>query len=280
MSVESQLEILLRLIDDPEEDVYQAVEEQLLAIGTPALIRCMEVLDTIEDPLVKQRLQSIVSVLRQRPLDQLVALINSHNAASRDIDLEEAVILLDRFNDPTMDEQKVHSYFDDLALRIHEEFIVKTPAMDLTHLMSMHTVLFEQEGFHGAFQDYYDPRNNILSSVIDRKEGSPIALSVVELLVADRVGFDVKGIGLPAHFILYSPQLDVYIDPYHHGRFLSLPDLEPTSEVLQPRSNIYIIMRMMRNLEHAYTRRSAVAESTALRTALSELENSPSKDPS
>lgn len=280
MPADQNIDVLLRLIDDPDEAVYNAVFEQIKAIGPAALSACIDLMRTTKDPLVRARLEVIITVLKQLPLEQLVALIRSHQASGKDIDLELAVSLLDRFSDPLSDERQVSAYLDALALKVHEEFIAMSPAIDLTHLLSMHSVLYEEEGLQGAFKDFYDPRNNNIFNVILRKVGSPIALSVIELLLADRVGLELQGIGLPAHFILYSPALDVYIDPFHHGRFLSLPDLEPSNELLKPTSNIYIIMRMMRNLERSFQRRNAESEVQALHEALKTLEHSPSNDPS
>ena len=51
-------------------------------------------------------------------------------------------------------------------------------------------LLFEEEGFRGNTDDYYDPRNSFLNDVLDRRLGIPISLSVVYLAVAARVGLD------------------------------------------------------------------------------------------
>lgn len=280
LSGEQTIDVLLRLIDDPDEEVYAAVEERIKSLGPDVLVPCSELLRSTEDPRVKGRLETIITVLKTQPLDQLVALIRGHQASGKDVDLEVAISLLDRFSDPSSDSRRVSDYLDELALRVHEEFIAMSPAVDLTHLLSVHSVLYEEEGLQGAFKDFYDPRNNNVFNVVERKIGSPIALSVIELLLAERVGLDLKGIGLPAHFILYCPALDVFIDPFHHGRFLSLPDLEPSHDLLKPTSNIYIIMRMMRNLERSFTRRQAEVEAESLRVALASLEHNPTIDPS
>src|SRR5207249_808880 len=39
--------------------------------------------------------------------------------------------------------------------------------------------LFEEEGFGGDGNDYYDPRNSCLNDVLDRRLGIPITLSVL-----------------------------------------------------------------------------------------------------
>ena len=62
--------------------------------------------------------------------------------------------------------------------------------------------LFDEEGFRGNADEYYDPRNSCLNDVLDRKLGIPITLSVLTMEVGRRVGLDIVGVGLPGHFIV------------------------------------------------------------------------------
>ena len=47
---------------------------------------------------------------------------------------------------------------------------------------------FGTYGFHGARDDYYDPRNSFVNEVLDRKTGIPISLGVIYIEVARRSG--------------------------------------------------------------------------------------------
>ena len=38
------------------------------------------------------------------------------------------------------------------------------------------TLLYQELGFHGNTDDYYDPRNSFLNDALDRKTGIPITL--------------------------------------------------------------------------------------------------------
>jgi regulator of sirC expression with transglutaminase-like and TPR domain len=67
---------------------------------------------------------------------------------------------------------------------------------------ALNEFLFTHEGFAGNAENYYDPRNSLLTHVIERRTGIPITLSVVYMEVARRVGIAVEGVGLPGHFIV------------------------------------------------------------------------------
>jgi regulator of sirC expression with transglutaminase-like and TPR domain len=79
--------------------------------------------------------------------------------------------------------------------------------------------LFEEEGFAGNAEDYYDPRNSCLNDVLQRRLGIPITLSVVLMEVGRRVGLPIVGVGLPGHFIVRA-EVDpepVLLDPFDGG---------------------------------------------------------------
>ncbi|HVG39443.1 MAG TPA: transglutaminase-like domain-containing protein, partial [Pyrinomonadaceae bacterium] len=59
--------------------------------------------------------------------------------------------------------------------------------------------LFEEMGFAGDQEDYYDPRNSLLNLVVERRRGIPITLSLVYMEVGRRAGLSVEGVGMPGH---------------------------------------------------------------------------------
>ncbi len=126
--------------------------------------------------------------------------------------------------------------------------------------------LFHRFGFQGNTGDYEDPRNSYLNEVLDRRLGIPISLSVLFLAVAQQLGLEAYGIGLPGHFIVGVQDVIgmVYFDPFHEGRQLSLEDcarlVEATTgmggelqpEWLRPSRPVDILIRMLNNLRNVY----------------------------
>ncbi|MSQ09134.1 MAG: tetratricopeptide repeat protein [Dehalococcoidia bacterium] len=88
---------------------------------------------------------------------------------------------------------------------------------------AINTVLFEEEGFRGDTEAYYDPRNSFLNEVIDRKLGIPITLSVLYIEVARKAGHRFRSIGMPSHFLLAAGQgtSEIFVDPFNRGGLLS-----------------------------------------------------------
>ena len=133
-------------------------------------------------------------------------------------------------------------------------------------ISAINFTLFDELGFRGNQESYYDPRNSFLNQVIDRRLGIPITLTVVYMEVARRIGFAVYGVGLPSHFIAgHSGDAgEVYIDPFNQGRVLGRAGveemfsemsggaLELKAEHLSPVKNKQILTRMLSNLLNIY----------------------------
>ena len=130
--------------------------------------------------------------------------------------------------------------------------------------------LFDELGFRGNTEDYYDPKNSCLNEVLTARKGIPITLSLVYMEIARRLGRPVAGIGLPGHFIVqYNDGVySTFIDPFHGGRLLYFEDcfvlaremaqveIEPDRRWLAPVTKRDLLIRMVRNLSAAYSSRA------------------------
>jgi len=134
-----------------------------------------------------------------------------------------------------------------------------------TYLISMlNEHVFEKYGFQGDDEDYYDPRNNFLNAVIDKKTGIPITLSIIYSEVAKYIGLDLKIVGFPGHVVVKYEE-EMIIDPFYSGRLLTINDLEEIlyrnfgdgvefiPEYLNTATTDQILTRLLRNLKNAYT---------------------------
>lgn len=130
--------------------------------------------------------------------------------------------------------------------------------------------LFEELGYAGDHDQYYDPRNSYLNEVFERRRGNPISLAMVQIEVARRLGVPLDGVSFPGHFLVRLPVDDgvLVMDPFNRGRPLDVdelrqrarphlggdaPDDEALSQILHPASHRAILMRVLRNLHGVYS---------------------------
>jgi regulator of sirC expression with transglutaminase-like and TPR domain len=200
-------------------------------------------------------------------------------AAGQRCDLAAAALEIARIAYPDLDPEPTLRHLDQLAgdvgRRIAPDTSPAEAAAELTRF------LFEECGFRGNQEDYYDPRNSFLNDVIDRRLGIPISLSVVMIEIGHRIGLQVEGVGFPGHFLVrvHTDERPLLLDPFHAGtpvddadlltRLRSLsqssrgggPDFaQVPDEFLEAASVRGILGRMLRNLlriwleknEHAF----------------------------
>lgn len=132
--------------------------------------------------------------------------------------------------------------------------------------------LFEELGYRGDRDEYYDPRNSYLNEVFERRLGNPISLALVQMEVARRLGVPLDGVSFPGHFLVRLPVDDgvLVMDPFNRGRPLDeeelrrrarphlggeAPDDHALGQILHPATHRAILMRMLRNLHGVYTDR-------------------------
>jgi hypothetical protein len=128
--------------------------------------------------------------------------------------------------------------------------------------------LFVEAGFAGRTDDYYAPENSYLDHVVDTRLGLPISLSVLSIEVGRRVGLELVGVGMPAHFLVRSlHEPDRFLDPFHGGVEVDAAGCRALfhgiagakapfrSDYLRPASTPAVLGRMASNLVNAFRRR-------------------------
>ena len=176
------------------------------------------------------------------------------------IDLAEAALLIGVDEYPSLRVDLYVKRLDFIANTVRDR-VRDAGDADQT-ISALNSTLFDELGFRGNRDNYYDPRNSYLNQVIDRRLGIPITLTVIYTEVARRVGLPVYGVGLPSHFIAVHKGAggDVYIDPFNRGRVMGRAGVEDLlaemsggaieleERHLLPVTNKQIITRMLSNL--------------------------------
>jgi regulator of sirC expression with transglutaminase-like and TPR domain len=153
---------------------------------------------------------------------------------------------------------------DLLAERVRDRLSDETAAPVVLNEISR--LLYEEEGFRGNTDAYYDPRNSFLNDVLDRRLGMPLTLGIVFLEIGWRLGLPLHGVNFPGHFLLrYEGEaLRLLVDPFHAGQIIfedqaqdlldrvyggSVPMRE---EYLRVASKKDVIVRLLANLKTIY----------------------------
>ena len=183
--------------------------------------------------------------------------------------LLEAAVSLAQDEYPELDVQEVLGDVDQLLARLKRRLPGDAP--ELQRLRALNQFFFRDLGFGGNINDYYDPDNSYLNTVLRTRRGIPITLAVLWLELAVGVGLNARGVAFPGHFMVKVnlPKGQVVIDPFN-GQSLSREELterlepfrqrSPISEEFEVPMGLYlqsapprdIIGRMLRNLQEIH----------------------------
>ena len=200
-------------------------------------------------------------------LDFFAALL----ADDRSLPLLEAAIAVAQDEMPELDVQGVLSEVDALAERLCRR--LPADAAPLQRLRLLNPYFFQELGFAGNVNDYYDPRNSLLPAVLQTRRGIPITLALLYIELAQSAGLKADGVCFPGHFLvkLSLPNGEVVVDPFS-GQSLTREDLEErlapfrhqlegmgkrASQAsldawLQPATPRDILTRLLRNLKEVH----------------------------
>jgi regulator of sirC expression with transglutaminase-like and TPR domain len=134
-----------------------------------------------------------------------------------EIDLARSALLVAAENDPGLDVEaelaRLDAWAGELGRRLDPSW------NNLQRLARLRTFMYEDLGFKGDVRGYYSPANSLLHSVMSRRLGIPLTLSIVFMEIGWRLGIPFEGVGFPGHFLvrLAGEPGDLLLDPYDHG---------------------------------------------------------------
>jgi len=202
-------------------------------------------------------------------LEAFAALIARDDAR---IDLARACLMIAEDAYPGLDVDRYMGEIERLAIRLRGR-LPKTGGAE-ERVVALNQFLYEDLGYWGNTDDYYDPRNSYLNEVIDRKTGIPITMSILYMELGRRIGLPLEGVSFPGHFLvrLRLRGGTLVLDPFAGGAPQSedelrsrvkrvipdgvaddLPAAElPLDQFLEPATNRQILSRLLRNLKGIY----------------------------
>lgn len=271
---ESQRKALVNLLSDEDPAVYHTIRDKILSCGDEAG-KWLRPHRLSNDPILRRHAREIIRHFDRQEADTwFLAFCLKHG---EEFDLEEGIWLLALTQYPDINVEGYRALLDDFAGELRER--IDFTETDKEILSTINNYVFDELGFGGDEENYYDPQNSYLNRVIDRRKGNPINLSLVYLLLARRLQLPIAGIGLPGHFICryQSTSAEIYIDAFHHGKFLTKADCIQylvsgshglQDEFLAPVSTRRMLMRICSNLHQIYGQREMADETTRLQRYL------------
>lgn len=256
---EKQIRAMIRLLSDDDERIVKTITGKLIGMGTTAVPLLQEA--EIEDPELSDRVTTILEEIRGSRLEQELAALVDH--AEDTVDLQAGAFLIARYAYPHLDPEPYMRQLDMMAADVRDCIGPRASGEETVKILGRY--LFTELGFTGNTRNYYEPDNSYLNLVLERRTGIPISLSTVYLLIGQRLGLPVVGIGMPGHFLVKydSDRYKIFIDCFNGGsllternclRFLTEAGYGFDERYLQRSSTRAILIRTVKNLVAIYAK--------------------------
>lgn len=251
-----QREALKALLDDPSPVVRQSLLSLFTRHGRDSVDFLRHVASQPNRTLALHANGYLRELKFADPVAEFRGFIRSLN-----YELETGALLLSRTINPDLDIGANCTLLDTMATRCRE--LIAEPATVRDKCRVINRVLFHEYALRGNTEHYADPLNSFLDQVLIRRKGLPITLSIVYLLVAERLGLSLEPVALPGHFVVgcYAEDLPFYIDAFNGGHFISAGEavarlrkqtLNPNLADLAPTPVREVLCRCCRNLVNHY----------------------------
>jgi regulator of sirC expression with transglutaminase-like and TPR domain len=260
-----EVKSLIRLLDDPDKEIYEHVHEKLLSLGTEAIEYLESAWEEAFDAIQQDRLANLVHEIQFGMVKNDLKLW--HQSGS--FDLLRGILIVNRYQYPDLDEQKVINQIESIKRDVWLQMMNDASPSEQVKLINH--VFYNIHGFSGNTTNHQDPQNSYISQVLDMRRGNQISLAIIYSIIAQKLDIPVYGVNLPQHFILayvdetmqseFEGGILFYINAFNKGFifgrrdvdiFLKQLNLKFDKQFYEPCSNTDIIKRVIRNLIASY----------------------------
>lgn len=263
-----ELNALIRLLDEPNDDIYGAVRDKIFSYGPLAIPSLEDAWENSFDHLIQSRIEELIHLIQFESVKEDLAKWINEGAG----DLMKAYLIFTRYQYPDADSaaliREIGSVSQDIWLELNSQL---TP---LEKVKVINHVFFDVYKFSGNRSNITSPENYYLKTLLESKKGTPLSLGMLYMLVAQSLGIPIYGIDLPKHFILahtgsmlqekddyQGAKVKFYINPFNKGAvftenevelYVRQMKLQNEPRYFRPCDNTVIIKRLAEELRTSY----------------------------
>lgn len=260
----SEVDSLISLLDDPDESIYKPVAARLRKHGLQALPALETAAAETDNTLRKRRLQALREDIHMNSIiDDF-----THWCEAGYFNIVEILSIIARYESPKLKQRDMVEKLDILVYSLKQEIsLYSTP---LQQVKAINHVLFSVHRFRPDVSNAFNPKNNLIDQVLQRKTGSDIILGLIYMHVSEQLGFSIRPVNFPRNLLLAFEDKDqqtddivFYINPFNKGAVLTKNDIRQfliqnkmplKSSFFEPADMPAVIQRLLRYMTAAYTK--------------------------
>ncbi len=265
MQNEKEIIAIIKLLDDPDEQIFELIENKILSYGSDIIEYLEAAWAQSFDALLQKRIENLVHKIQFNNVKQDLALWHT----SGNFDLLRGILIVNKYQYPDLDEQKIINQIEAIKRDVWLQLLNDCSPAETVKIIN--NVFYNTYRFSGNTANHQDPQNSYISQVLESKKGNQISLSIIYSIVAQKLDIPIYGINLPQHFVLgyvneekkveTDASVLFYINTFNKGYMFGKRDIDqflwqlkiaPSIHFYEPCPNAEIIKRVLRNLISSY----------------------------
>lgn len=268
MNDPQRISALINLLDDPDEQIYSQVSQELLSFGEQIVKQLEEAWENSFNEILQCRIEQIIHQIQFQEVKKRLDAWNQNPDAS----LLDAAIAIAHYQYSDIDENYIRNFVDQLKQDCWIEVNDNYTAMEKVGIVNK--IFFDIYGFRGDKKHFHSPANSFINNVLEGRKGNPISLSLLYLEVARHLKLPIYGVNLAEHFVLAYLEVPIefidkvnkedvlfYINPFNKGTLFQYNEIESFVRDLKidMREQFYlpcdkksVVNRMLNNLIFCY----------------------------
>jgi len=266
----NEIESLINLLDDPDENIFQHIQEKLIQSGkeiVPLLEKYWE--ENKYNTLFLERIETLIDIIQfNEIIEELKKWVSTENK------ILDGWIILTKWQFPGINKSQIKEKIEEIKNDVWIEIKEKKTAQEI--ILTFNKVFYTHYKFKGNTKNYNSPINSFIHTVLETKYGNPLSLSILYSSIAQMLHIPIYGVNLPNHFILAYVDPDLpskdyesitksnilfYINAFSNGVILNEKDIliflkelqiEPIESFFVPCSKKTILLRIISNLIASY----------------------------
>ncbi|BBE16558.1 protein sirB1 [Aquipluma nitroreducens] len=185
---ELKLDSLIKLLDDPDDSVFNLVLVEILKEDISIVDRLEHIWETSFEELVQQRIELIIQQIQLNDTKNKI----KNWASQETLDLFEGIFLISRYQYPELKLKSIQIQLEKIRKDVWLEF--KNSLTSLEKITILNHIFFDHYKFKINRDNTELPQNSYINRVLDTRRGNPISITIIYTLIA-------RSLNLPVHYI-------------------------------------------------------------------------------
>ena len=268
METNNEITALLHLIDDPDQEVFDAVSEKIVDYGKPIIPNLEHLWETTPDETTQERIELLIHRLHYRDLSEDLRQwsVSGHH------DLMLGALLVSKFQFPDLTTNSVLQEIEKVRRNIWLELNNYLTPLEQVNIVT--SILYSYYGLKGGETNYKEVNEFLLHKTLEAKRGNQISNGILYLLLCELLDIPVRAINIPKQFIIayfkpgYSDEslpnpihkIEFFIDPTS-GQVFTHQDVESyfkrisvpaVGSYFKPQSNKKVVQQLLEEFSKCF----------------------------